>query len=512
MQNNASPSRQEDPKKVHMVHADSSVPTKTIDGKNIIISRGNVQFRHNDILLFCDSAYIYNDDNSIEAFDNVEIRQDDTLSIFGEYLVYEGDNNLAKMRYDVKMVHNDVILYTDNFNYDRNINLGYYFDGGTLVDSINELNSVYGQYSPQTKIATFKDEVILTNPNFVLNSDTLKYNTNDKIATILGNAVITSEDGIIYSDNGWYSTETDNATLYDRSTIVSKDNSKTITADTLFYNRDKGFAEAFSNMIVNDTVQKAILMGDYGYFDEINNMAFATKEAQLIEYSQKDSLFLHADTLQMKTVGEQREISAHYGVRFFRTDLQGMCDSLQYNTADSMLYMLKTPILWNTGYQITGDTIKVQFNSENIETFYVRERAFAVEEYDGELEFFNQIRGKYITGLFAKGELDRVEIEGSTESIYYIFDDKKLEYIGRAKLDSPYLTVYIKERKPYRMSWSPEPEGKMLPVKDLTNSDKFLKDFVNYEYLRPVNASDIFRKAVMKEEDKPAPVKRRQRN
>lgn len=507
MQANQSAFQQRESKVMRLEYADSTIFSRP-NNPDVHVAIGNVRFRSDSTYLYCDSAYIYNEQNSLEAFSNVVIEQGDTLFIYGDYLIYDGNINIAKMRYNVRMENHDVTLFTDSFNYDRNINVGYYFEGGMLVDSLNELTSIYGQYSPDTKIATFKDEVTLLNPQFTLKSDTLKYSTEDRIATILGQTEIISEDGVIHSTRGWYATETDESTLYDQSVVLSKDGTKMISADTLYYDRKLGLAEAFSNMAINDTVKKIILTGNYGYFDEITNFAFATDSAQMIEYSQIDTLFLHADTLRMKTIGEHREISAFYGVRIYREDLQGICDSLQYNTADSMLYMLKNPVLWNTGYQIFGDTIRVLFNDSTINRFYVRERSFAMEEVYS--TYFNQIKGRYMTGFFENGELTRVEIEGGTESIYYSIDDKKNELIGRNKLDSPYMTMYIKNRKLVRIWWRPEPNFETLPIPDLTSTQMFLKEFVNFNYLRPKDRYDIFTKTEMKQED--IPVQRRDRS
>jgi lipopolysaccharide export system protein LptA len=506
MQPNLAAPLQKGKTKVMMEYADSTVFQKD-NNPDIHVMRGNVKFSHEGSYLFCDSAWFYEKDNSLEAFSNVRIEQGDTLFIYGNYLIYEGNINLAKMRESVRMENQNMTLFTDNLDFDRNINLGYFFSGGLLVDSINELTSVYGQYSPGTKMAIFKDKVVLTNPQFVLTSDTLEYNTIDRIATIVGPTVIESDSGTIHSTRGWYNTETDKSGLYERSVITTKDKTKTMTADTLFYNRQTGFGEAFSHMVLNDTVKKIILTGNYGYYDENTDFAFASDSAQFIEYSQKDSLFLHADTLQMQTLGEERELKAFYGVRFYRVDLQGVCDSLQFNTIDSTLYLHKNPILWNTGYQLSGDSIRILFNDSTVERINVLNRSFAVEEKD--TTYFNQIKGKNLTAFFTGGELSLIEIEGNTESIYYPIEDKGTEFIGRNKTESTYMTIWVKDRKASRIRWLPEPKAEMLPIPDLNPEEKFLKDFVNYNYLRPKDKEDIFTKTVIKAEDIPAP--RRQR-
>jgi lipopolysaccharide export system protein LptA len=342
------------------------------------------------------------------------------------------------------MENRDMTLFTDHLDFDRVLNLGYFFDGGLMVDSVNELTSVDGKYSPDTKIATFNNTVVLTNPQFVLKSDTLAYNTTNHVATILGPSTIESDSGLVHSSQGKFNTVTNQTTLYQRSTVITKDGTKTLTADTLFYNRDTGFGEAFGNMVLNDTAKKALLTGNYGYYDEQKEFAFATKSAQFIDCSQPDSLFLHADTLQMQTIDSEREIRGYYGARFFRTDLQGVCDSLQFNTKESMLYLIKNPILWNNKYQITGDTIKILFNDTTIERFNVIDRAFAIEEKDS--TYFNQMKGHLLTAFFTAGDLTQIDVEGNTESIYYPVDEKEGGFIGLTKTESPLMTIYIVDR------------------------------------------------------------------
>lgn len=505
MQQNPSPEK--GVTRIYMEHADSTIFEKDMN-PDIHLLMGNVVFRHDSTFMYCDSAYLYNESNSLEAFGQVRIEQGDTLFIYGDFLKYEGNIQLAQMRENVRMVNNDeVTLFTDFLDYDRIKNIGYYFNGGMIVDSLNELTSIYGQYSPETKIAFFKEDVRLVNPQFVLTSDTLEYSTETKIAIILGAAVIESDSGKIYSERGWYNTENDESMLYDRSIVISKDETKNITADSLYYNKFEGYMEAYGDMILNDTAKKVILTGNYGYYDELINYAFATDSAQMIEYSQKDSLFLHADTLKMLTIGEEREIKAYHGVRFYREDLQGVCDSMQFNTIDSLLYLYKNPILWNTGYQLNGDTIRIIFNDSTIEKVDVLNYAFAIEEKDS--TYFNQLKGRNLYAYFLDGELDRIDIYGAAESIYYPIDEADMSFIGRNKtIGSDNMHIWINNRKPVKLLWHPTPQSEMLPLPDLNPENKFLQGFINYNYLRPINKESIFYKVEMKAEDIP-PQRRR---
>ena len=109
-----------------------------------------------------------------------------------------------------------------------------------IVDSLNQLSSFYGQYSPSTKLAIFNDSVRLENEQFTLYSDTLHYNTDSKIATILGPSIIVSDSGTIYSSRGWYDTVNNTSLLLDRSQVVSGD--RILTGDSIAYNRELGLS------------------------------------------------------------------------------------------------------------------------------------------------------------------------------------------------------------------------------------------------------------------------------
>jgi len=494
--------------KVKVEHADLMEMNQNTN-PDVWVLYGNVVFQHDSAYMYCDSAYLYNLTNALEAFDNVRIIQGDSLFMFGDYMNYYGDTRLAKMRYNVKMENNEVTLYTDSFDYDRNLDLGYYFDGGLLVDSINELTSIYGQYSPETKIAFFTHNVKMVNPNFVLTSDTLEYNTKTKIATILSPTVIESDSGFVYTSRGWYNTITEESMLYDRSIVVSKDNIKTITADSMLYNKALGFVEAFGNMILTDTVQKVIVMGNYGFYDEVEEFAFATDSAQVIEYSQPDSSYMHADSIFMKVIDDEREVKAYYGVRFYRVDLQCVCDSMQYFTGDSILRLYKNPIMWNEAYQINGDTINILFNDSTIERMDVLNYSFAFEETDS--TYYNQLKGRNLTIFFDAGEIYKMEVEGNGEAIYYALDEIDAAPLQLYKLEASYLTFMIKERKIVKIIWNPTPKMNIVPIPDLTPELKFLQGFVDYNYIRPKNKEDIFMKTEMKTEDIPPPRRIRQR-
>ncbi|WP_102407926.1 OstA-like protein [Parabacteroides bouchesdurhonensis] len=460
---------------------------------------GDVCFRHDSSYMYCDSAYFYEQTNSLEAFSNVRMEQGDTLFVYGNYLFYNGNTQIAYLRENVRMENGQVTLFTDSLNYERIPDIGYYFEGGMIVDSLNQLSSFYGQYSPATKLAVFNDSVRLENPQFTLYSDTLHYDTETKIATILGPSVIVSDSGTIYSSRGWYDTMSNTSLLLDRSQVVSGD--RILTGDSIAYDKESGFGEVFGNMSLQDTVKKITLEGQYGYYNEKTEFAFATDSARFLEYSQADTLYLHADTLKMQTVDSlYRDIKAYYGVRFYRTDMQGVCDSMQFNTRDSILYMYTEPILWNEQYQIYGDTILVYMNDSTIDHAHVKEFAFAVQYVD--TSYYNQLKGNDLKAYFEGQAVRQIDVAGNAESIFYPLENDGA-MVGMNETKSGFLTIWVKDNKLEKLKIWPTPQGTLTPIPDLKPEQKTLKDFYWFDYIRPKNKDDIYQVVKRKVKDAP---------
>ena len=283
---------------VYLLHANETRYNQRINADAQILV-GNVAFRHDSLYMYCDSALFFEASNSLKAYGRVHMAQGDTLFLDGEQLFYDGDAMLAEIRYNVRMEDPSMVLTTDSLNYDRTLNLGYYFEGGTLRDSLNTLTSDWGEYDTKTKDALFNYNVTLTNDNFVLTSDTLGYNTGTRIAVITGPSEIDNGSNHITSTLGYYHTNEDQAQLLNRS-VLHNDNYRMV-GDSLFYDHALGYGEAFRNVIMDDYKEKCRLTGEYAYYNEVVDSAYATGKAIAIDYSQGDSLFIHADTLSMTT-------------------------------------------------------------------------------------------------------------------------------------------------------------------------------------------------------------------
>ncbi|MDO4757296.1 MAG: OstA-like protein [Parabacteroides sp.] len=478
--------------KVYLLHSDVLKKSKENSDPNAQILVGDVVFRHDSIYMYCDSACFYEKTNSLEAFDNVKMVQGDTLFLYGDYLFYDGNTQVAQVRNNVRMENRTTTLTTDSLDYDRIANLGYFFDGGTLMDEQNVLTSDYGEYSPATKVSVFNFDVKLVNPQFVLTSDTLRYNTATKIANIVGPSDIDSDENHIYSELGFYNTQIGQAELLNRSVLYN--DGKNMTGDSLFYDRNRGFGEAFYNVEFVDTLNKNMLKGNYCYYNQLTSYAYATDRAVAVDFSQGDSLFIHADTLQMFTYHLDtdsvfREARAYHKVRFYRRGIQGVCDSLVFSSKDSCLTMYRDPILWNKQQQLLGEQVMIYMNDSTIDWAHIENQALSVEKIDS--TNFNQVSGKEMKAFFENGEMHRVDVVGSVRLVYYPME-KDSTLIGMNVSETSELNMFLQNRKLKRMVMKPKSNGTLYPMSQLPPDKMKLDNFAWFDYIRPLNKEDIF--------------------
>ena len=452
---------------------------------------GNVRFRHDGVILTCDSALYYEASNSFDAFGHVKMNQADTLTLTSDVLYYDGFDQMAMARYNVILTHRESRLYCDSLDYDRLYDLGYFFQGGKLVDKENTLTSEWGQYCPGTREAVFNYNVDLRNPKFTLLSDTLHYNTGTEIARIVGPSNIDNGDNHIYSERGTYDTRNDRAHLLDRSIVSNK--GRTITGDSLDYIGEGDISKAFRNVVYTDNVNKNMFTGHYGLYCDSLGYAEAADSAVLIDYSQRDSFYCHADTFKLFTYNLNtdsvwREMRGYHHVRAYRVDVQAVCDSMVFISKDSCLTMYHDPILWQQGQQLLGEEIKAWTNDSTIDSTYVIRQALSVEYVD--TMCYNQVTGDVMRSYFRDGKMKLTWVEGNVLVKYFPLDSDSL-MIGLLHSESSELKLFMGPEKVDKI-WMPASEGRLHPLALIPPEQRYLENFHWFDYVRPLNKDDIF--------------------
>ncbi len=487
-------------------------------GDTFLTVVNNVIFTKGPMIMKCDSAHFFESSESLQAFGNVSMEQGDTLFVYADELDYDGFTEIATLYADpgkkVRLINRDVELKTDVFIYDLAIDLGYYEVGGTLTDPSNTLTSIYGEYVPSTKEANFYTRVHLNSRNqsdtLDIYTDTLYYNTDTHIAQLFSPSEVVNKRGTIYTRLGVYDTDSNRTTLYDRSTIVTAQK-QTLTADTIYYDRTAGYGEAFGGMVLTDSVHDAQVLGNYGYYDELADTAFVTGRALIKHYNSEDTLYLHGRYIRTAALYDTTTVAAdtiagtpetfrvdtthvaviHPAVRFYRSDMQGVCDSLRYTERDSTLRMFIDPVVWSDDQQIFGNVIEMQLNDSTIKRAILPDQAFAAQRIEG--PHFQQLSGKEMVADFIDGQFHRLDVNGNVEIIMYPEEnDSTINKIVNA--ESSFMTVIFKGQATDSIRMWPETTGTVTPLFLARKSLYYLPKFKWFEDLRPLNKDDIFSK------------------
>lgn len=479
--------------RVYLKHADMLRFNQYGEHAGAQILNGNVAFLHKGALLTCDSAYFYQESNSFKAFGHVKMRQGDTLSLTSDYAFYDGDNQMAEARHNVLLRHRGTKLYTDSLNYDRLYNIGYFFEGGKMVDKNNVLVSDWGEYDTETRKAVFNYNVNLRNPKFTLTTDTLHYDTRTSLANIVGPSVIRSKESVIHTSEGYYNTNTGRARLYGRSTMSNK--GKEITGDSLFYDEKRGISQGYRNVIYKDTQKKNELHCNYLWYNEKNGFAFATENPVMMEYSQKDTLFVHSDTIKvityhLNTDSVYRTAHCYNKVRAFRNDVQAVCDSLVYNTKDSCMTMYRDPIAWSGDRQLLGEEIQVFMKDSTIDRAHIINQALTAELMPDK-ELYQQLSSKEMFAYFTMGQITQTEAIGNVRSIYYPVDDKDSTLMGLVYIETDTMKMFMRDRQLQKI-WTSKTDGTWYPMTQIPPERYKLDGFTWFDYIRPINKDDIY--------------------
>lgn len=497
---------------------------------NAQLLKGNVRFRHEDALMFCDSAYFYEKDNSLDAFGHVRFVQGDTLSGYGDVLYYNGNNKFARLRHNVRLVHKSTTLTTDSLNYDRTNDLAYYFSGGTIVDSLNTLTSYWGQYTPATKQAVFKTDVQLEHPKFTLWADTLKYNTGSNIADLVGpTRIVYEEETTILSTRGWYNTRTEHSLLLNRSRIIHS-NGKMLTGDSIFYDKQIGFGQVRHGMEMTDSIQKATLYGNYGEMHEDGKRGYTTDSALFVDWSSEEYLYMHADTLFTEEVPYRsytliakdsvlidsimtwqapdtlwqetsyQQMRAFYGVRVYRSDMQAICDSMTYNSRDSVMILYRHPICWSDENQISADSMKIYMKNGTVDYAHGVGNALAVKQES--FREFDQMAGKEMFAYVRGGQLRQIDVNGNAETVFYPREDDGT-IVGVNKTQSSYVKIFLEDQKIHHIVFTTTTTGSMYPLDSISPDQTRLSGFFWAEQERPRVPGDVFKRPIPTQRTEP---------
>ena len=474
--------------KINIVSADVLEYKKEI--KDAQILKGNVVLEHNGAIMSCDSAYVYTKTNSFQAFNNIKIVQNDSLEMKGDTLFYNGNSREAEIIGNVTFKEKDLNLTTNKLMYDLKTKRAYYNNRAYInsTKSQNKLTSKVGVYHSNVKTLFFKDSVELTHPKYKMISDTLIYHTESEIANFSGPSTIISKQNTIYCNKGWYDTKNDQSSFWNNAMIVSKE--QILSGDSIYYDSNLGVGEIYGNITLNDTTKKQVIYGDYAYHNEKSDSSLVKGNALLSQHYPQDTLHIIADQfISINDSNNYNFLRGFNNVKFFKNDIQGICDSISYKQADSIMELFKQPFLWSKENQISGDFIQLKLWNGNINTMDIFDNSFILSMADS--IHYNQIKGNDMHSLFLDNAIKSIYVNGNGETLYYIESNDNEPLADYNKTQCSELTILLDSNQIKTLNFSNQPTAKMNAISSTTIEKQKLEGFIWNNINRPLKIQFI---------------------
>ncbi len=455
----------------------------------LILSKVNnqVYFDHDGIEVWCDNAVFYKNANFFKAYGNIRMQQGDSVSMTSNYAEYNGDTEFAFASGNVKMKRPQTTLETDSLFFDRLKQQAYYRSGGKVTDTASVLTSNIGRYFMEEDKYSFVNEVVVTNPEYKINSEQLDFYSESGHAYLYGPSTIKSETSTVYCERGFYDTRADNGYFVKNSQINY--NNRILKGDSLYFNRKNSFASATNNIKVIDTINDSKVTGHYAEVYRDKDSVFITKKALAASLQDRDTLFIHSDTIMITGKPEKRVIRGFYDVRIFKEDLtgentiSGKSDSIYSDQQSGLTKLINMssrgngkPVLWSGENQMTGDSIHLQSNpkTEQLDSLLVFEDAFLIQK--DSIEGYNQLKGKQLTGYFEENELYEVIIDKNTETLNYMRNNEN-QLIGINKTLASSIKILFKDQQIQDIYYYNQVDGKLTPEAEFPPNARKLQGF-----------------------------------
>jgi lipopolysaccharide export system protein LptA len=232
------------------------------------------------------------------------------------------------------------------------------------------------------------------------------------------------------------------------------------------------------NVVMTYKKENLIIYGQSADYYKSQGIAKVYDHAYLAKVTENnDTLFISADTLVSIDSPDpsKKKLLAYNHVKIYKSDMQGLADSLEYRSLDSTIYFYKDPILWSQENQMTADSISMLIKNNTIDRIYMVANSFVVSQ--DTLINFNQVKGRRMTTFFKDKKINHVVVDGNGETLYFALDEKTNKAMGMNKIICSNMIIRFKEGKVNNMSFYVKPDGNFIPPHELKVEDTKLKGF-----------------------------------
>jgi lipopolysaccharide export system protein LptA len=468
----------------------------------------------------------YNLTTKVATYETGATITDSLTQITSRRGYYYVDEETIYFKDSVVVIHPEFTLRADTLKFRADTQLVYFLGPTLMVSDSNRIYCEDGFYDVDEQLAEFRVNAqyaqgeqratadiirydgareayaLLGNARFwegdqqEARADSIFYNAGKETYRLKGKASFRDSVRTIVADEIQYDARKGQYTTRGRAEIV--DGPQILLADQVDYSEESGLGLARGNVIWRDTSADLTIRCAEADYNQDTGYLKASGGARgrplLVTIIDGDSLYMAADTLlslkpDSLASDSSRLLLAFHDVRLYKTDMQALCDSVAYNTADSLFRLFRSPIIWSDTTQFTADTIHLSLANQELDRIFLYNNSFIITESDD--PFFNQVKGRYITAHFRDSELRRADVEGNAETVYYALDDEGA-YVGVNKTVCSEMQIYFRDNEVDRISFLNQPQGKLDPMGGVDHEQLRLENFHWETACRPESLDDLF--------------------
>jgi len=439
--------------KIELKNADQ-LTGNVVDGKTVREATGNVIIQQGNITAYCNSATQYIDENYVDLRGNVRIIQD-TVTLLTSRGTYYGNDKRATGS-----------------------------GGITLKDPNATLTASSGVYYFNDARAIFNGNVHVVNADYDITSDKLTYlrNTEDSFAE--GNVVVTTDSAVITAEKVDFLKRQGKSLAYNNARLVS--DSTIVTSDTLINFSFEKRSVASGRVKIESQNNNTIVYGDHLENFEVRNYTKVTGNARLIQIDEPDTLFIYSRIMEAYRNDPEYYVATD-SVETIRGDFLSKSGLSTFYADSETVSLSLNPIVWQEESQMTGDSIYADLPGKKLQTIYIKKLenlpgskySFVISQNadQGFYDRYNQVKGTDITMHFLDEQISRVDVTGSSQSIYFTFENLKANGVNRAEGKNMIINFDETEQVSKIMIDS-DPVGQYIPEVRLSAENLILPGFL----------------------------------
>lgn len=284
------------------IKADIVFPHKLGPDSSVLCLVGNFAAQHNGAVITADSAVRYGNDR-LDCFGNVLINKNTTYA-YADRAVYDGlSNEITLYSPIVKVVDEDVTLYTYNFRFNTLDNIGTYWGGGVASNAdSSRLESVRGYYYADLKEVVGVEEVEIYTTSYEMKGDSVIYNMESDHARFFDNTDIWNKKGeYLSTDRGDYNKEEDRFSFTRKGYMLSSE--REAWSDSMDHYQALDETILRGNIQMDDTTNKMLVYSHFAHHWDREEKLFLSQRPLVVNYDpeQADTMFMRGDTIIITT-------------------------------------------------------------------------------------------------------------------------------------------------------------------------------------------------------------------